>query len=514
MTIFVQQHLAEILRPFAAHVAHLQAAASRLHADAEVAQLGIDDHTTELSNHASLFKGLRRDVDATPPQLDALRRELAHACAEREALRQEAGRAAEHVRRVDEQHRATADSLMQLRQEVQGVHFTVGRLKTQVAGLEPLVDRTVHAAVESLHGKHDALERAHTATARSLQDAAKFGEDTHKVVRRLGEVHGRKGKEHGSRLDHLDTGAAKLAVFMRNDRELVQGEAAKLEGTKASVARLQNRVDQTLRAQTTFENWQQETTPKVKELLTNVGLVTMKVDNLLVNLGATESKALRRFVDDIAGLEEAVGKQLQALGDLGRNVEGHAQRLQTNEERIDKEHAEVSATLHETDGRIRNLADSLGRSEEKDRLEKEGREREAEAEKKLIADRLDALSAGLASADERLQTQLPPLREGLDAACQRVQGVEHTLSSTGVQVTKLSGSLDLTQEYWKGLTRGFRETHRSVAVDQELILAPPPVPASSSLRRPGAGLCAATSPAAPLPALHGAASPNRAAMQR
>jgi len=507
MTIFVQQHLAEILRPFAAHVAHLQAAASRLRADAEVAQLGIDDHTTELSNHASLFKGLRRDVDATPPQLDALRRELALARVEREALRQEAGRSAEQVRRADEQHRATADSLMELRQEVQGVHFTVGKLKTQLAGLEPLVDRTVHAAVESLHGKHDALERAHSATARSLQDAAKFGEDTHKVLRRRGEVHGRKGKEHGTRLDHLDTGAAKLEVFMRNDRELVQGEAAKLEGTKASVARLQNRVDQTLRAQTTFENWQKETTPKVKELLTNVGLVTMKVDNLLVNLGATESKALRRFVDDIAGLEEAVGKQLQALGDLGRNVEGHAQRLQTNEERLE--------TLRDTDGRIRNLADALGRSEEKDRLEKEGREREAEAEKKLVADRLDALSAGLASADERLQTQLPPLREGLDAACQRVQGVEQTLSSTGDQVTKLSGSLDLTQEYWKGLTRGFRETHRSVAVDQELIPAPPPVPASSSARRPaGAGLYAAASPAAPLPALHGTASPNRAAMQR
>merc|ERR1711879_857877 len=50
----------------------------------------------------------------------------------------------------------------------------------------------------------------------------------------------------------------------------------------------------------------------------------------------------------------------------------------------------------------------------------------------------------------------------------RMDSLEKDLTCARGDVSKLRETLDLTQEYWKGLTKGFRQTHRSVAVENEM----------------------------------------------
>merc|ERR1712039_900350 len=46
--------------------------------------------------------------------------------------------------------------------------------------------------------------------------------------------------------------------------------------------------------------------------------------------------------------------------------------------------------------------------------------------------------------------------------------LEKSLTCVRGDVSKLRDTLDLTQEYWKGLTKGFRQTHRHVAVESDI----------------------------------------------
>merc|ERR1711920_657367 len=86
-------------------------------------------------------------------------------------------------------------------------------------------------------------------------------------------------------------------------------------------------------------------------------------------------------------------------------------------------------------------------------------------------------SIGQAQAELRAQaTELARVAEltrsaqmGVDTIGPSVENLARELATTNQQVAKLSGNMDMTQEYWKGLTKGLRETHRSIAVENEML---------------------------------------------
>merc|ERR1711957_185445 len=86
-------------------------------------------------------------------------------------------------------------------------------------------------------------------------------------------------------------------------------------------------------------------------------------------------------------------------------------------------------------------------------------------DKREIMAKFESQASEIADTNVRLE------RTGLelDATGSRVHNLEEAMAATGDQLAKLSGGLDLTQEYWKGLTKGFRETHRSIAVENEML---------------------------------------------
>jgi len=51
----------------------------------------------------------------------------------------------------------------------------------------------------------------------------------------------------------------------------------------------------------------------------------------------------------------------------------------------------------------------------------------------------------------------------------RVKMLEAKVQNLVPAVDQLKAGMELTEEYWKGLSHGLRESHKMVAVDQELI---------------------------------------------
>jgi len=57
----------------------------------------------------------------------------------------------------------------------------------------------------------------------------------------------------------------------------------------------------------------------------------------------------------------------------------------------------------------------------------------------------------------------------VEAAEAKVGAIEDQLKNTMEEVKKLTTGLDLTQEYWKGLFKGLKETNRSMNSEGEVL---------------------------------------------
>merc|ERR1719362_1188619 len=85
--------------------------------------------------------------------------------------------------------------------------------------------------------------------------------------------------------------------------------------------------------------------------------------------------------------------------------------------------------------------------------------------------RLDKCNKKLEDHDHDIATANQKLQEAQDdlkVKSKRIENLERTLDSLGKSVSETRDGLELTEEWWKGLSHGFRETHRSVNIEKEL----------------------------------------------
>ena len=75
------------------------------------------------------------------------------------------------------------------------------------------------------------------------------------------------------------------------------------------------------------------------------------------------------------------------------------------------------------------------------------------------ANELERTNSTLADTQKDIQELIGP----------RMKTMEMNIARITKDVNDLKLGMDLTEEYWRGLSRGFRETHKGVAIDREQI---------------------------------------------
>jgi len=94
--------------------------------------------------------------------------------------------------------------------------------------------------------------------------------------------------------------------------------------------------------------------------------------------------------------------------------------------------------------------------------------------------KLDKCSRKLEDHDHDIAVANQKLQEAHDdlkVKTKRIEHLEKTLESLGKSVSETKDGLELTEEWWKGLSHGFRETHRQVSIEKELL--PPTRPGTA-----------------------------------
>merc|ERR1712008_465080 len=75
---------------------------------------------------------------------------------------------------------------------------------------------------------------------------------------------------------------------------------------------------------------------------------------------------------------------------------------------------------------------------------------------------LEKTKTSLADTQKDIQERIGP----------RMRTMEMNVAQITKDVNELKLGMELTEGYWKGLSRGFRETHKGVAIDGELVSTP------------------------------------------
>lgn len=478
---FVREHLASILRPFADHLDQLHRSVASLGDRLQETALVANDNTAELGNQARLATGFRRDLARLGQQLEDAHGGLEALRGDRDALRGDLDGARAELRALELEHRGTADAVTASQQEIKGASLRIDRLNGLCMDIGPICEKKVAALGDVLRQeRREELETSRKAAEALAQGLADSRREAQEGLQKLKELMERRGREDRKRLDQLESAANRLDVLAKNNKEHIESQGVRSDAIKKTLSECQSRVDQALKAQAALEGRQSNTSSDVKDIKMRLEQTAASVKMLVENLGLTEGAKMGSIYDNIRELKDSTRQAHKGIEVVETKLRGQSARLTSEAQRTDlleRGLGEAREMLQRDDERIRALQAAVNQSEEEDRLEAERKEAQLAAERKAVADRLGALEGGLASAGGQIQRQ----REDLDAATARVRGVEDSLSSTGEQVAKLGNSLDLTQEYWKGLAKGFRDTHRTVAVDNTLLPTPPPPPLGTRL---------------------------------
>jgi len=160
------------------------------------------------------------------------------------------------------------------------------------------------------------------------------------------------------------------------------------------------------------------------------------------------------------------------MNEIGRRCDKQAEELQHGTRRI-SELERIEPHLHvahrelenQMTGRLRNLENVVQKQNE---YQKRAASASAPVSQSRDLDQ-SLLQEGEKERDrEQVKKQLQKMGTAQQSAEGRLHSLENKIAALMDTVASLRGGVDLTHEYWKGLTKGVQKTHRSVLSEDEI----------------------------------------------
>lgn len=381
----------------------------------------------------------------------------------------------------------TKDLLTETRQDGRTSDNHLGRLQSAFSHVEHLVNNFDFVGAELLKVRLENLEQAHSETLESLSTTEVKRVQDHTALLALTqdcdlhrrEVEGRAGETNAALCDFRNK--------LEQIKEVSKGPKIELQMLD-DVTQLQKqlrRIAKTQQDQDAFFN-------NLAGTLDTFRASIMDVTNTLgVPLGG--SKLGDSVHDAVLRLTRSAASNAESLQHIDKACERQSLELQHGTRRIaeleklpprvrDLEHfaKAMTATATSTNDDEGNTSSAL------ESMAAAGAEQRTEVLTKLEAQ---------AQQTSQVRSTVHELSNGMRGAEDRLSALESKIASVNDSMASLRGGVDLTHEYWKGLTRGVQRTHKNVVTDGVSMKAPLPdgsttlraVPLSRSPRSPLGG---------------------------
>jgi len=505
MMAFIKNHMGEILRPFAEHVDELHRAMDELtdnlattDSNAKVAVERIDTHDKQITVLRANLEKTNNLATNTQAGLEKKSAELANLETDHQSTKDFLNNT--HKRLLD-----AVAHLTKLQADLDNTNAGLDKTKT---GLAATKDHIAYKVDKQLAEHTDELAKLNLSlndTKQLLDETKRFGEDSHNEFKGFVEATKKQDLKNKEQFDRNDERLAHLTTMLTETINRLNTHANHLRTTNTAIRPLKEQFE---KMSSSHYEMQKEQKGHGKHL----GSLQREVDALAQSLA--ELKGAFGSGDQGLDVYEEVNKLKNAISLVNKTVDGVEKQLDSTVAIIPDHHKRIilleNSTTHHGD-QLQHLHKTVGVDKKEvpppppvptvtepvikkrpeplaRRIVKEGpqimkrknfldvvKEASIKEKQKQYRDRLEDHERHIQDTNRNLADTNRELHDKMGL---RVKMLEAKVQNLVPAVDQLKAGMELTEEYWKGLSHGLRESHKMVAVDQELIHSQQRAPSS------------------------------------
>mmetsp|Transcript_9309 Transcript_9309/g.17808 ORF Transcript_9309/g.17808 Transcript_9309/m.17808 type:complete len:567 (+) Transcript_9309:48-1748(+) len=493
MMTFVKQHMGEILRPFAEHVDHLHNRADLLSQGLEETERKLCDVVEMNSSQNKLIQGLRDDLTVTQRQAAATNADLNKTAAEGVILRADFDETKLDVARIQKTLMDTIAHVDQLQRSHDIANKALAKVSSALQETREHIKNRIEVQMEHQGKELRNVDAAQEATAQLLAATKRFADEFHEEFNTSLQRQESLNTANENRFDRIDNRLGHSSTMLTETINRLNTHANHLRTTNGAVRPIGEKLD-------TLAGNHHKLRLQVKE-------VSDYLSTLQQNFNGSEER-LRQLDGQLGDAEMSK----QALGaDLAGSLEKLSAGLNSVKETLKHHQSDVFPGQNKRMVRL-EMCNTRLLQEVKHMHEQIGSQvSQPLADVMVEADlppmpkvtqkvtpgpplagaagpslagaagalmgvgmraRLDKCNRKLEDHDHDIATTTQKLQEAHDdlkMKTKRIENLEKKLESLGKSVSETKDGLELTEEWWKGLSHGFRETHRQISIDKDLL---------------------------------------------
>lgn len=456
---FIQSHLEYIMRPLLRRLDGMEAIISSNTASVSVL---LDKTKKEHDAQQELIFGIGESLEKLRTEVAGAQSVVARTATLEGGLQKIQG----EVHAGNERQRALQSSVYDLEREAKETTQGTKRLKSDIAMLQTNISQTNSVLMQQLNQEIEALVGDHDATVKALKAAEQFQLDTRKDLLALTSAFEKQVRRDDHNAANATKAMANFEALLKTSDQRVQMQGEHLKATKTTAQTLQTLVEQLHKGQTVLEQQQKDSASRMSDLQKQMLAFDTKMRGVMELVGGDEDESNPTdIVATLNRLSVQIENNTAGIQNLDKMIQIHSELHNTAEERfsmLETSHAglkESSQKLNEgLVKRIGTLENACSHNEQINRADRERKDKEIAAMQHDLLTRLD----GQAHEIEKGTPVIQKNSRDLDAAGTRMDNFQAELKQINEDITKLRATLDLSQQYWKGLAKGFKQTQRSI----------------------------------------------------
>jgi len=492
MMDFISKHMGEILRPFAEHVDQLHKAVGSLGDELQENNEKTSDAHKQLSFHMNLLTELRNDLDRTTFQANTTQAGLEQTNLEKAALEADHKETKFNLGRVSLRLSDTMTHVEMLQGQVDKLLEALGNVEKDLANTNQHITTNLEPVLKKHGDDISKLEGDQEATAKLLTETKMFGEHAHREFLVHVEERAKLNRRDQETFDHIHGQMSHMSTMLNENISRVNTHANHLKTTNGLVRPLKSQVEELLNRTHVLQLQQRDTSTHVAHLQALLAQLDADHRDLKAKFGGEDKGP--NLHQSVADLEAKVKKHQNTLWNVEETIKDHNESRTQHDRRIDRLEDHTSILQQQT----RGLQDQVGvdppaatpkavpqaRSQPQTMVVPEPKSAknmgalmkfQSAVNQMSVKERLREYKKRLDGHDQDLAGHIKKWQDQkfeMELKGQRVSVLEKDLANANKVIDELKAGLELTEEYWKGLSGGFRETHKTVNINNELLPSP------------------------------------------
>jgi len=505
---FIKQHMGEILRPFAEHVDELHKQVDELTEDLAATESKATKAHERVDLNDKQIQVLKANLEkttdlATKTQAGLEKKSAEQAILEADHQETKANLGKTHQRLLD-----AVAHLEKLQKDHDETTANLGKTKAELAGTKDHIAYKVDKLLEKHTDQIAKLDSSLKATQELLDQTKKFGEDSHDEFKGFVEATEKKDKKNNETFARIDERLAHLSTMLTETINRLNTHANHLRTTNTAIRPLKEQFEKMSSSQYDMQNEQKGHGKHLTTLQSEIDALNNALAEIKGGFGNKEEEG-----PDVNVYDE-VKKLKNSIHITSKTLEGVEDQLNSTVALLPEHHKRIilleQGSQHHND-QLKHLQNTVGVDKKEvpppppmptvtepvikkrqeplaRRIIREGpnimqrktfidvvKDASIKEKQKLYKNRLDDTEKILNETNKNLAETNRELHEKMGL---RVKMLEAKMNTVVPAVDQLKAGMELTEEYWKGLSHGLRESHKMVALDQELIQSQPRAPSS------------------------------------